>query len=826
MTPYTIARITNILKGKLLFSDSENQEITSLLTDSRKLANPRTCLFFALQSKRNDGHKYIKELSSKGVRNFVIAENTEEYQIEGNNYIIVKDTLLALQQLAAYHREQFDIPVIGITGSNGKTIVKDWICQLLSPDKNIVSSPKSYNSQIGVPLSVWQMSKENELAVFEAGVSEPNEMIRLQSIIKPTIGIFTNIGQAHDENFLTRSQKIAEKLHLFTHVETLIYSADAADIHSMISSFEAFKNVNRFTWGTKDDVSVKVLSIEKKNNETNLQILYQSGTFNYTIPFVDSASIENSLHCCALLCYLDYSPAIIAERMQKLSPIAMRLELKEGINNCAIINDSYSSDLNSLGIALDFLQHQQRHAKKTLILSDILQSGKLESQLYEEVSEMLVQKGIDSLIGIGEAISRQSKIFPMQKLFYKTTDAFISDFPLSSLNNETILLKGARIFEFERISRLLQRKSHETILEINLNSIEHNLNFFRSLLNSRTKIMAMVKAFSYGTGSAEIAHMLQFNNVDYLTVAYADEGVDLRNAGITLPILVMNPEEQAFNMILKYNLEPEIYSLRLLKTFIEEINTFYRGDKEIAIHIEVDTGMHRLGMNFIDLKEAIQILKNNPYIKLKSVFSHLAASEDPAMDDFTLQQISLFEEISDYAKAELGENILCHILNTAGISRFPNAQFDMVRLGIGLYGISSDPDTQPHLQNVSILKTKISQIRDIESGESVGYNRNWVAQKPSLIAVIPIGYADGLNRRLGNGVGSVLVNGMHAPIIGNICMDMCMIDVTLIDCKETDEVIIFGNSNLVQNMADHMGTIPYEVFTGIPQRVKRIYYHE
>ncbi len=824
MPHYTISEIAEALKVCSFVKNTlEDCKISHLLTDSRKLGNAQETLFFALKTKRNDGAKYIEELYQKGVRNFVADENHRNFHSDAN-YLLVKDPLQALQKLASFHREHFSIPVIGITGSNGKTIVKDWLCQLLSSDKNVVSSPKSYNSQIGVPLSVWNMEENHDLAIFEAGISEPNEMPQLQSIIRPTIGIFTNIGQAHDENFLTRNQKIAEKLHLFTHVKTLIYNIDYPEIHNLVVSFEAFRDKKIFTWGRKPEADIRILSIEKFLKKSIIKVIFNGEENAYELPFIDNASIENAMHCLSVLYYFNYSPEIIFGRLKALTPVAMRLELKEGINNCSIINDSYSADLNSLEIALDFLLQQQQHHKRTVILSDILQSGKSDTDLYQEIALLLNLKKVDSFIGIGERISMQGHLFDLPKQFYASTQDFLRDFQPSFFTNESILLKGARIFEFEQIDQLLQRKSHQTVLEVNLNAIQHNLNYFKSLVGKDTKIMTMVKAFSYGAGDVEIANILQFNKVDYLTVAYADEGAELRKSGIKVPIMVMNPEEQSLSTVLKHCLEPEIYSLRILHSLLDEM-TFHKAQK-IGIHLELDTGMHRLGFEEKDFPDLIQLLKGHPEVEVKSIFSHFAASDEIEFDDFTHHQIQLFKEMATYLKMELGGNILLHIANTAGVSRFPESHFDMVRLGIGLYGISSDPKVLPLLENVSTLKTRISQIRQIEKDDAVGYSRRWIAKETSHIAIIPIGYADGLSRRLGNGVGHVQINGQSAPIIGNICMDMCMVDVTGIDCKETDEVIIFGSSDLVQKMAHNLNTIPYEVFTSIPNRVKRVYFHE
>jgi len=825
---FLLTEIAKICKGELIGNIEKNPCIFDLLTDSRKITSIENCLFFALLSKRNDGHKYIPELYQKGMKYFVISIMPDDIAVYPDAvFVLVKDSLKALQQISASHRKLFDIPVIGITGSNGKTIVKEWLSQLMCEDIRIVKNPKSYNSQIGVPLSVWQMKAEHELAIFEAGISEPDEMDKLQAIIQPEIGVFTNIGHAHDENFIHHAQKIAEKLKLFTKVKMLIYCVDYLEIKELILKSEMLRNIPSFSWSRKTKAHLSIQHVEKNSKKTSISAIYKNEQISIEIPFTDEASIENAIHCWAVLLYLNYSNELISQRMRLLHPIAMRLELKEGINNCSIINDSYSSDINSLGIAIDFLNQQKQHNKKTIILSDILQSGREDKDLYREIADLLESKKVSRLIGIGNAISKQSDKFNIEKTFYATTDSFLRDFLFSNFSNETILLKGARIFEFEKISQVLQQKAHETVLEINLNAIVHNLNYYRSKLKPATSLMAMVKAFSYGSGSFEIANTLQFHHVDYLAVAYADEGVELRKAGITLPIMVMNPDEQSFDTILKFNLEPEIYSLRVY-SLLEEIIEQHISNKQqmVNIHIKLDTGMHRLGFGIKDLPDLTDRVKKNPQIHIQSAFSHLAAAENNLYDDFTMQQIGLFTEMSKILTDRLGYPVMRHILNSAGIVRFPDAQFEMARLGIGLYGIASVGFEQSELQNVGTLKTIISQIKQIPENDSIGYGRKCMAHQNMTIAIIPIGYADGLNRKLGNGKGKVLINNKFAPIIGNICMDMCMLDITDIPAKENDEVIIFGEQYPITHLADDLDTIPYEILTGISRRVKRVYYQE
>jgi alanine racemase len=828
MVHYSIEKIASIVGGKLHLSVNDHTTILHLLTDSRKIVTPEFSLFFAIKGDRRDGHEFIDSLIRSGVYNFVISKK-EFIGDKKANFIVVDDTLVAMQNLAAFHRMQFDIPVIGITGSNGKTIVKEWLYQLLREDHHIVRSPKSYNSQIGVPLSLWQMKEENDLAIFEAGISLPGEMDKLEKMIHPTMGIFTNIGQAHDENFSSLNDKIVEKLKLFTEIKTLIFCKDYLDIKEKISTADFLpNNLQLFTWSRKQKADLQIGQITKSGTETEIQGIYKNNFMRIHIPFTDDASIENAIHCWSIMLLMEFENQVIDDRMKMLSPVAMRLEMKEGINNCSIINDSYNSDLGSLAIALDFMNQQKQHAKKTVILSDILQSGKDEKSLYTEVAELLSKKNITHLIGIGAAISNQSELFKMEKRFYKSTEDFIKELNTHLFHNETILLKGARLFGFERITKMVQQKAHETVLEINLNAVVNNLNYYRSRLRPETKIMAMVKAFSYGSGSFEIANTLVFHRVDYLTVAYADEGVALRKAGISIPIMVMSPEEQSFDTMITYYLEPEIYSFRILNHFSETLKrrTEELNNKTFPIHIKLDTGMRRLGFELSDINELVIRIKNNKCLKIDSIFSHLAGSDEAAHDGFTKKQIEIFTKASHEIQSHFNYKIHRHILNSAGIIRFPEGQFEMVRLGIGLHGIAPTPAEQKQLQAVSTLKTTISQIKTVKAGESIGYNRKGITMQDIQIAVVGIGYADGLNRRLGNGIGKMLVNGKFAPIIGNICMDMTMIDITEIPAQEGDEVIVFGSDYTISQMAIDMGTIPYEVLTNVSQRVKRIYFHE
>lgn len=824
-TVYQTELIAGIVEGKLYLNAPAEARITDLLTDSRKVLHPSGSLFFAIKGDRQDGHRFVQYLFELGVRNFVVTEMIHEFESIRANFIVVKNSLDAMQKLASAHRKLFNIPVIGITGSNGKTIVKEWLYQLLRADKNIVRSPKSYNSQIGVPLSVWQMHAENQLAIFEAGISQPGEMNKLAEIIQPTIGVFTNIGSAHDENFDNKEQKIKEKLRLFENVETLIYCKDYQPLHDQIKIFSTEKNTLKlFSWSRRSRSDLQVGRIVRDGDETEIQAVFENNFINLRIPFTDDASIENAIICWSVLLSMDYPNDVIKERMMFLSPVAMRLEMKNGINNCSVINDSYNSDIGSLTIALDFLNQQKQHAKRTVILSDILQSGRNEENLYGEVAGLLQAKGVDLLIGIGPAISRQQAVFNIPKKFYESTEDFLREFSPTEFRDETILLKGARLFGFEKISKSLQQKAHETVLEINLNALVHNLNYYRSRLKPETKIMAMVKAASYGSGSFEIANVLQFHHVDYLAVAYTDEGIELRKSGITLPIMIMNPEVASFDLMLRYKLEPEIYNFRLLNQLQDNLKK-HEGDP-FKIHIKLDTGMNRLGFTEEDINELVVRLNNNRNIKVQSVFSHLSSSDEVEHDGFTNMQIQLFKKLSQKIINNLTYPVMRHILNSSGILRFNESQFEMVRIGIGLYGFSSTANEQNQLEQVATLKTTISQIKHVPMNETIGYNRKGKLKRDTVVATVAIGYADGINRRYGNGTGKMLVNGKQASIIGNICMDMCMLDITDIQAREGDEVIVFGPELPVTVLAEATGTIPYEILVNVSQRVKRVYFQE
>ena len=818
----TIEEITNILNAER--TGKHPARIDWILTDSRSLCFPEETLFFALKTKVNDGHKYIGELYTRGVRNFVVNELPSNINnFRDANFLKVNSPLKALQRLAARHREQYQIPVVGVTGSNGKTVVKEWLYHLLSPDKIVTRSPRSYNSQIGVPLSVWMMNEHTEIAIFEAGISEMGEMEVLQPIIKPTIGILTNIGGAHQENFASLQDKCMEKLLLFKDCDVVVYNGDNEFLSSCVA--KALLGAREIAWSTKDvERPLFVESITKDTKGTTIKYRYLGFFKEYRIPFIDDASIENSLNCLAAALYLMVSPEDIAARMAQLEHVAMRLEVKEGKHNCVLINDSYNSDFASLDIALDFMsrRNEDRDRKHTLILSDILESGQTSKLLYRQVADLVHSRHVDKIIGVGPEISEASSRFQIEKYFYQSTTELIQSGILDSLNNEVVLIKGARIFHFDEITDLLELKVHKTILEVDLGALVENLNSYRKRLKADTKMVCMVKASAYGAGSLEIAKTLEEHRVDYLAVAVADEGADLRKAGINSSIMIMNPEVTAFKTLFDYNLEPEVYSFRLLEELIKAAEL--EGVSNFPIHIKINTGMNRLGFEPNEIPQLIQRLQRQSALIPRSVFSHMVGSDAERFDGFTRRQIDTFVKASDQLQSAFRHKIIRHICNTAGIERYSGAQFDMVRLGLGLYGV--DPFTNEMLHNVTTLKTTILQIHQIPAGETVGYSRRGILQRDSRIAAIPIGYADGLNRHLGNGKGYCLVNGKKAPYVGNICMDVCMIDVTDIDCKEGDKVIIFGRELPVTQLADWLDTIPYEILTSVSNRVKRVYYQD
>lgn len=816
---HQIQEINTIINGKFL-QEKENSVITQATIDTRQITNAAGSLFFCLIA-RNDGHHYIENAYKKGVRNFIVSKQITAEKFPEASFILVEDTTFALQQLAKHHREQFTIPVIGITGSNGKTIVKEWLFQLLTSEKNIVKSPKSYNSQVGVPLSVLNMEKENELAIFEAGISTVDEMEHLQKIIQPTIGILTNIGSAHDAGFSSTTEKIKEKLKLFEDCQAVIYAGKYVQRPQSIVHSKKF-----ISFGEDKNSTVVIQQKEKKHNAT--VFLVDSTEFNiqqstFSIPFTDDASVENCLHCIVTLLYLGFSPEEIQTKILTLRNLPMRLELKYGINNCTIIDDSYSADFHSLQIALDFLKQQESRKKKTLIISEFEESGLSEKDFIQKLKTVLQQNPFDKLIGVGKSFMQhiESLAYTVKEWYvFESTEQLIEQFNVLKFENELILLKGARKFSFEKITAQLIGQTHATVLEINLNALINNLNVYRTYLPKETGVIAMVKAFSYGSGSTEVASLLEKQHIDYLAVAYADEGVALRKDGIQTKIMVMNPDVVDFDRMIEYHLEPEIYSLQILHQLIKKTGT-----KEIEIHIKLETGMNRLGFVESELEELVFIVQQHKNIVVKTVFSHLAASEDEQLDVFTKGQIASFEKLSEYLINRLGYPIKKHLLNSSGILRFPQAHYDYVRLGIGLYGVDSSATIQEKLLPIGKLKTRIAQIKHVPKGETVGYSRKGIADKDLKIGVLAIGYADGYDRRFGNGAGEVFIAGQRAKIIGNICMDMCMADITHIDdIQEGDECEIYGKEISIIEQAKKIGTISYELLTRISSRVKRLYY--
>ncbi len=829
MIPYTLKEIVTIIGGQLFGSAySDHQSIRFLSFDSRTILSGRETLFFALKSDRNDGHRFIEEAIAREVSMFVVEKLPDKNRLNADcHFIVVDSSLAALQQLAAFHRRKFTYPVIGITGSNGKTIVKEWLSELLSPELKIVRSPRSYNSQIGNPLSVWLMDDRFDLAIFEAGISRPGEMEKLEQILHPDHGIFTHLGKAHLENFRSVEELVNEKIKLFINSTLLIYCKDFPLLCEVIGKTVFNKNPELFSWSSTDSSSdLWIINKTKCTGSTLIEGIHQSQKTAITIPFTDDASIENAIHCWAYLLATSCHSDVYKDKFLKITPIAMRLEMKKGINGCTVINDSYNSDTASLINALDFIVQQSDNHKKrsTVIISDILQSGENPEILYREIADYIQMRNINRTIGIGPEICRFSAMFDSpDKLFFPSCDEFLLHFRESDFNHEVILLKGARQFRFDRISTLLQEKAHQTVMEIDLDAMIHNLNFYRRKVSPTTKVMAMVKAFSYGTGSVEVAKALQYQKIDYLAVAIADEGIELRNNGIDVPIVVMNPEEHSFDAMIENRLEPNIYRFELLEKFDEALRR--NAVNNFPVHLKVDTGMKRLGFDHPDeLKRVGEYILLHDTMYIRSIFSHLAVSDDPGNDQFTQLQFKQFSEFCNIITNLFSYKILRHILNSSGIERFPAMELDMVRLGIGLYGVS--PIFQSELHNVATLKTTISQIRTVMSGETIGYGRSGIAPQLLKIAVLPIGYADGLNRRLSNGVGKVLIGGSKAPVIGTICMDMCMVDISGIDAKEGDRAIIFGEELPVSEVASILGTISYEILTSIGQRVKRVYFKE
>lgn len=820
---YNTEEICNIIHGEWLARGAA-PDVEYLSTNSREKTEHAKTLFWALPGSGRDGSEFIGELYDQGVRNFITQKNISLKGIKKANIVYVEDSLMALQTLAAFHRKKFKgLHVIGITGSNGKTIVKDWMAELLSTHFKVVRSPRSYNSQIGVPLSLLQIRKEHQVGVFEAGISRPGEMERLAGMILPNTGIFTNIGSAHDEGFTDRMQKIREKLHLFHQSDSLVYPGDVSEISNAIKQYDFKPETRLLSCGKiKTDFQYTIHTVK---TQTHIRISFAGQDYPIRIPFTDQASVENAINAfCGIMASGKFK-ADMLKGFENLHPVSMRMELKPGRNHCRIINDSYSNDLQSLEVAVSFLK-QQSHLQSTIILSDLLQSGMPSEELYGRVADILARYKIYRLIGVGNEIMAARKMFKgiREKDFFPSTQSFLAALPSYIFQDEAILIKGARKFSFEKISALLEAQLHQTVLSVNLSNLSHNIRFYKSLLQPGTKIMTMVKAFAYGSGIEQIGSLLQHTKVDYLTVAYTDEGVALREAGITLPVMVLNIEAESFENIVRYDLEPEIFSFETLAAFTSYLK--HRKLKSYPVHLKIDTGMHRLGFGKKEIPALIRALSVNQMIKIKSVFSHLSSSDNPAHDDFTKEQFRLFKSIAAKIRKAMGYPFDCHLANTSAISRFPAMQMNMVRLGIGMYGIDSNPLVAKQLKVVNRLTTTISQIKTVKEGEVVGYGMQRVTED-KLIATVRIGYADGYPRILGNGKGRMMAGGKMVPTVGNICMDMTMLDITgLHGLKEDDQVLVFGEGLPVEKVAKWASTIPYEIFTGISPRVRRVYFEE
>ncbi|WP_324672536.1 bifunctional UDP-N-acetylmuramoyl-tripeptide:D-alanyl-D-alanine ligase/alanine racemase [Hymenobacter sp. GOD-10R] len=829
----TFSDLPALTGGTLLQAGPEGVAIHQLLLDSRRIGQPSGALFFAIRGAQHNGHRYLPDLYRRGVRLFVV-DRLEEVPGELGAYpdagfLMVANSLAALQAVAAYHRRQFRIPIFGITGSNGKTIVKEWLAQLLSADDLICKSPRSYNSQVGVPLSVWELNSTHTLGIFEAGISERGEMVRLAQVLQPNLGIFTNLGTAHDAGFASPQEKVAEKMRLFAEVDTLFYCRDHEAVH--LAARQLLPEHRTFTWSRfhPHDAHVAVTIAEASADRTVVHIaiakpLPQEHTF--TLPFADEPSVENALHGLAVLLWRQVPAAEIQRRLDRLTPVAMRLEMKQALNDCYVLDDTYNNDLAGLTLALDVLTRQPRRGRRTLILSDVLESGLPASELYARVATQLAIHKVERLIGIGPEISQHQALFQgIEQTFFAKTEDFLTNFYPDQFQHETILVKGARRFGFERIVAAFQQKIHGTVLEVNLDALVHNLNYYRARLAPGTKLMVMVKAFAYGSGSYEVANLLQFHRVDYLAVAYADEGVELRQHGISLPIMVMNPSPDSFQKMQQYHLEPEIYSFERLREYLRVSH-----DQPLpAIHLKLDTGMRRLGFAEEDIAELSAMLRENAArLRVASMLTHLAGADEAQHNDFSRQQLAAFQRMTPTLEAAIGYTVLKHALNSAGILRFPDAHFDMVRLGIGLYGVEATGENQEALRPVSSLRTTISQIKTLPAGQTVGYGRRGQAvEHERRIATLAIGYADGYNRRFSNGVGTVVVREQRAPIVGNVCMDMCMIDVTNIPGAQSgDMAIIFGEAMPLPELAQRIGTIPYELLTSVSERVKRVFFAE
>lgn len=814
-----ISEISQIVGG--VWHGASDVSVNEIIIDSRHYNQDVHVAFVAISGQNHDGHKYIGQLYKRGVRAFIV-ERLPEEECAKASFVVVDDSVAALQRLSGYVRKQFTSPVIAITGSAGKTVVKEWLADVMAYAMPVMRSPRSYNSQVGVPLSLLKLNDKYKLGIIEAGISMPGEMEKLQKIINPQIGVLTNIGDAHNEGFVSMRQKAEEKLKLFVECSTIIYCSDQPLVDELIRGNALFSGKQLVDWSRKNANASVFVHTMSFNSHTLLEIRYKGAKFFFEIPFDDIASVENAITVAAVCLHMGVDADFIAKGLMSLTSVAMRMEIKNGVNNCQLIEDYYNSDPGSFAIALESLKSHSGK-KKTLILSDFLQNGKDDDTLYSEIASIVNNASIDKFIGIGPSLKANAAKFTVKSSFFVSTDEYVGKLNKNDFHDEVILLKGARKFEFEKIGAYLEQLVYQTILEVNLNSVANNLNEFRSKLAPETKVMVMVKAFAYGAGASEVAEFLEYNGVSYFGVANADEGVELRNAGVSLPIIVMNPDPASYETLIRYGLEPVIFGFDSYSSFLDVATR--HGMVSYPIHIEADTGMHRLGFLPNEIEHLAMMLKGVEAIKVASMFSHFAASEDPEKDEFTQMQAERFTKACDTVADVLDYQFIRHICNSAGIVRFPQYHFNMVRPGIGIYGAGSYDGLS--MKTVASFKTKISQIKTIPANESVGYNCRDIADYDRVIAILPVGYADGLNRLLGNRRGNVFVNGKRAPIIGNVCMDACMIDVTdVLNVNAGDEVEIFGENISIDELASICGTIPYEILTSIPHRVKRVFYKE
>ena len=830
---YTANDIATILELPPIAASSI--EVDQLLTDSRRLVFAAQTLFFALPGPRRDGHEFIESLYDQGVRCFVVNSSIDLSSLKAYCtdaiFFEVPNCLAALQKIAAYHRSKFDMPVIGITGSNGKTTVKEWLYQLLNPSFSIVRSPRSFNSQIGVPLSVWKMDMSHELAIFEAGISTTHEMEKLAPIIKPTIGVLTHLGPAHAQGFTDMMEKVMEKLQLFEYVNTFIYCKDQIQGYNLEGDASVFKRpVTFYSWSRSVPATLLVTSEINKGSFTEVSVSYVNQNYTVDIPFTDKVSIDNAVICILTLLALGKDFSYITEGIKQLTAVDMRMQFKKGINGCTFINDSYNLDFDSFVAAGFYLQAQTVGRESSIVVSDFAETGQSATDLYAKVAKHAAALGLNRFIGIGEALKQHQAMIlkefsetNTELYFFDSTSSFLQQFRLQDFSNEIILLKGARVFEFERIANWLEQKMHETVLEINLTALAHNVRQIQNTIGSSTKLMAVVKAFSYGNGSAEIARTLASVKTDYLAVAYVDEGVEIRKAGIHLPIMVMSPDDAGFEAMVAYGLEPEIYSFEIYNAFVSFLNV--QGIEAYGIHLKINTGMNRLGFEPSDAPLLAQKLVTDKCMVVKSVMSHLVASDAVEHDAYTLEQLAIFELVCNTLQEQIGYSFIRHIANSHAVQRHPGSRLDMVRVGIGLYGTSANASTE--FRKVATLKTTIAQIRQVPAGSSVGYERAAMLEKDTRIATVRIGYADGYDRRFSGGAGKMYIKGVLCPVVGLVCMDMTMIDVSEVnDISINDEVEIFGEHIAIETLATWSGINKYEMMSGINARVKRIYIEE